>query len=95
MGDIAPFLVQERMAQPVPGIGQQHVGRAIADGRDQRLQPLAPGQIGLDRLDRGGAAFLRRGLGRIKIAVGRKDQLAAIAAPPAWSVPARSRWKRR
>ena len=79
MGDVRPLLIEERFAQPVAGIGEQDIGRAIAQRRHEGLEAIAGREIGFDRLDTCGTALPRGGFGRAKITVGGEDQVAAIA----------------
>ena len=61
------------------GIGEQDIGRTVAERRHEGLEAIAGGEIGFDRLDTCGTALPRGGFGRAKIAVGGEDQVAAIA----------------
>ena len=79
MGDVLPLLIEERFAQPMAGIGQQDIGRTVAERRHEGLEAVAGGEIGFDRLDASGTALPRGCFGRRKIAVGGEDQLAPIA----------------
>ena len=51
MPPFARLLIEEGAAEAVAGIGAEQVDRPVADRRDELLDALGVGEIGLDRSD--------------------------------------------
>ena len=70
MRDVLPLLKKECVAEAVACVGDQHVDIALANLVHQVFDPLFGAEVGLDPLDRSGAAIAQRRSGRLQIAVG-------------------------